>query len=164
MTWDHGPSHRQAEWPNETAWDIENKGDSAQTFTCNILSQSCIYPEISFDTLTESTKVELRPQSRFKFKLPPPDKFKNGDKFSRFCNNFLDYSKLACLPSENIDIYFLTLPDSCTKDKLKSVRLTKKQKKDARMFTAANIKKMTPEHEAKSLKFNLLDEKQSNKE
>ena len=31
------------------------------------------------------------------------------------------------------------------------------------MFTAAYIKKMTPEHEAESLKLKFLDEKQSNK-
>ena len=151
---------------------LNTKEIALKTATCNILSQRNIAakstndvisslpdPEISFDTHTEPTKVEHRPQSRFKFKLPPPDKFKRGDNFSRFCNNFLDYSKLACL-----DIYFLTLLDSFTKDKLKGVRLTEKQKKDARMFTAAYIKKMTPEHEAESLELKLLDEKQSNKE
>ena len=66
-----------------------------------------------------------------------------------FCDNFLDYSKLACLPSENLDIYFLTFLDSFTKDKLKMSGLPKKHKKDARMFTAAYTKKMAPERNTK---------------
>ena len=63
---------------------LKTKEIALKTVTCNILSQRNIAakstndvissppdPEISFDTHKEPTKVELRPQSRFKFQLPP---------------------------------------------------------------------------------------------
>ena len=125
----------------------------------------CTTPQVLFNTpLRGSTILDTHPPTNmsttFKFKLPPPEKFKRGDNFSRFCENFRDYVKLAALPSTNLNIYFLTLLDSFTKEKLKSVSLSTREKSSAELFTAAYISKMTPRHEAESLKLKLLDEKQ----
>ena len=48
-----------------------------------------------------------------------------------------------------------------TKDKLKNVTLSREEKRDAKLFVYKYEKRMTLQHEAESLKFKLVDSKQS---
>ena len=99
--------------------------------------------------------------STYNFKLPKPEKFQRGQNFTRFCNNFEDYVKLARIKDDNLNIYFLSLLDDFTKDKLKKITLSPDQRKDAGSFIPIFIEKMTPRHEAENLKLQLSDIRQS---
>lgn len=126
--------------------------------------------EISFNEIKESTRLHSEEAltsvqtSRFSYKLKTPERFKREDNFTLFCQNFMDYIKLAKIRDENLYLFFLSLVDDFTKEKLKSVALSKEEKKNAELFIAGYEKKMTPQHEVESLRFKLIDSKQSSEE
>lgn len=123
--------------------------------------------EISFGNVKESTGLcvekafmnEEKP--RYNVKLSPPEKYKRGQNFTLFCENFLDYVKFSKVRDGNLYILFLSMVNDFTKDKLKNVTLSREEKRDAKLFVYKYEKRMTLQHEAESLKFKLVDSKQS---
>ena len=61
-------------------------------------------------------------------------------------------------------LYFLSLVDDFTKEKLKNVALSDKEKQSAKLFIAAYEKRMIPQHEVENLRFKLIDSEQSSDE
>ena len=123
--------------------------------------------EISLGNVKESTGLcvekafmnEEKP--RYNVKLSPPEKYKRGQNFTLFCENFLDYVKFSKVRDGNLYILFLSMVNDFTKDKLKNVTLSREEKRDAKLFVYKYEKRMTLQHEAESLKFKLVDSKQS---
>lgn len=112
------------------------------------------------EEIIEITAGPTSTTSKSNFKLPKPDKFKRGDNFTRFCEDFQDYIKLGKIKDENLNIFFLSLVDNFTKDKLKKVALSSDQRRDEKQFLQEYIRKMTPPHEAQNLMLKLSDLKQ----
>jgi len=108
-------------------------------------------------------KAVTSPASRG-LRLPKPDKYKRGENFTRFCDNFQDYVRLGEIKSDDLNLYFLGLVDDFTKDKLKKITLTSDQRGDAGRFIPIFIEKMTPRHEADNLKLKLCDLRQEKRE
>ena len=108
-----------------------------------------------------SNKQAATPRSAaITFKLPQPEKFKRGENFPKFCENFLEYITLSKFSGDNLHLLFLQLVDDFTKVKLKKVLLTPDQRKDAKKFTDEYIKKISPTHEGRTFKSMLADLKQ----
>ena len=118
--------------------------------------------EITEVTQTASMHASATPSSSLK--LPKPEKYTRGQNFTRFCENFQDYVKLGKIKSDDLDLYFLSLVDDFTKDKLKSISLAPDQRGDAEQFIPIFVEKMTPRHEADNLKLKLCDLRQGKDE
>lgn len=132
--------------------DEEGSDDSSEvSFT--IMETNKTMPAISAPTRTSSA-------SNRGLKMPKPDRFKRGENFTRFCEDFKDYVKLGKVESSDLNLYFLGLLDGFTKDKLKDIVLTPDQRADAGAFLPIYIEKVTPRHEADNLKLKLCDLRQ----
>ena len=78
--------------------------------------------------------AEPGPGVSTKLKLPKPEKFPRKQDFGKFCDNFLDYVQLGQIRHDDLYLYFLSLLDDFTKDKLKTVTLTQIERGDAKKF------------------------------
>ena len=134
---DQDVSHERQEDPDESVSEISLSFEKKPEDECNAFSTG------SFGT-----------------KLDAP-KFKRGEDFGAFCDDFLDHVKLARISDANLSLFFLTNVDAFTKNKLKDVTLTKDERRDPYRFTEIYKKKMTPRHEIESLQFKVIDAKQS---
>ena len=97
------------------------------------------------------------PNCSFSFKLEKPQKFKQGDNFTSFCEDFLEHVELTRMKDDNMYLYFTTLLDANTKKKLRKVELTDAQKKDPVKFIPVYRKRMLPPHEAENLQMDFSD-------
>ena len=105
-----------------------------------------------------------RVSSSISFKLPQPEKYKRGENFHLFCENFLEYVTLSKLNDENLPLLFLQLVDEQTKAKLKLIPLDADQRRNARKFIEVYERKMAPAHESRTFKSMLADLSQKSEE
>lgn len=121
-----------------------------------------------FVAKNESKAEEPTPQksssSTVSFKLPQPQKFKRGDNFHLFCENFKEYVTLSKLDSDDLSLLFLQLVDEQTKMKLKQINLEPGQRRNATSFLEIFEKKMAPAHESRTFKSKLADLSQTREE
>ena len=106
----------------------------------------------------EQPGTTARPQSKVTFELPKPERYKRGDNFPKFCENFVEYvtcvSKVQC---EDLSRLFLQLVDDSTKARLRKVALTPEERSDASKFTPLYMAKIAPLHQNKTFKNILAD-------
>ena len=93
----------------------------------------------------------------YSFKLSRPDKYKQGQSFADFCEDFKEHIQLSKMKDDNLYIYFLGLLDSQSKKKLRKVILTAAQQRSASKFIPIYRRKMLPAHEAENLKMDFSD-------
>lgn len=159
-------AHDSAEG-DEKAGALQALDESKEAMVNLISTEERLKREL-FDTREEvSKKVELEkeavpistepPNCSFSFKLEKPQKFKQGDNFTSFCEDFLEHVELTRMKDDNMYLYFTTLLDANTKKKLRKVELTDPQKKDPVKFIPVYRKRMLPPHEAENLQMDFSD-------
>ena len=121
--------------------------------------------KLNVDKNADSTvPPPMRSSSSISFKLPQPEKYKRGENFHLFCENFIEYVTLSKFDNENLPLLFLQLVDEQTKAKLKLINLDADQRRDARKFLEIYERKMAPAHESRTFKSMLADLSQKNEE
>lgn len=94
---------------------------------------------------------------KFNFKLTRPEKYKAGQNFSDFCEDFREHIELTRMKDDNLYIFFLSLLENQVKKKLRKVWLEPEQKRNAAKFIPIYRRKMMPPHEAENLQMDFSD-------
>ena len=95
--------------------------------------------------------------AQFSFKLTRPEKFKPGGNFASFCLDFQEHIKLTNMKDPNLHIYFLSLLDTKTKNKLRKVNLSTSQCRKPSKFIPIYRRKLMPPHEAENLQMDFSE-------
>ena len=113
---------------------------------------------------TDQTQGDSEPEDttegnnvKFNFKLTRPEKFKDGQNFADFCEDFREHIELTRMKDDNLYIFFLSLLENQVKKKLRKVTLEPEQKRNAGKFIPIYRRKMMPPHEAENLQMDFSD-------
>ena len=85
-----------------------------------------------------------------------PERYREGDNFTRFCHRFKHQVTISKLVDDNLDLYFLNLVDAKTFERLSAVTLTVEEKKSADAMCEKFEGAIYPPGETQALKAELM--------
>ena len=96
--------------------------------------------------------------------IPRMKSFTNGENFARFITRFTEHVTYNGIQDCNLYLYFLTLLDEITYDKLRKIQLTKAEKQNSKSFCQKYIEAYYPKGQKSTLRNEMINVKQQAEE